>query len=444
MREQQDSTKGVRIAVLILGLLGFVISFEALRQHVLHANALTAAPSFCDISSYVSCNKVNASEWSTFLGIPIASYGIFFYLSLVGLSLLSGAHKAVSVRALAAVVLLGGAVSTAISVVLFAISALVIKALCILCIGLYLVNIGLFLFPWLLVFRGEVGVGLRSGVAKISDFLRAALVPSAETDVRIVRGARFSLISLLVLALFSWGTGPVMLKLFLAKTPTATVQQVDPLAVWQGAPLVDIPVVLDKGAFGDFAKGTPDAPIQIVEFADFECPGCRAMYFRMLDLLEAYPGKFHLVFRHYPLDRSCNPGMQHDLHMYACIAAEFSQCAGEQGKFWEATEWLFSAPELEAAAPAAEVKENLIVKGSAQLGLDTQAIRECLSSGRHLKKIQQDIASADRLGLESTPSFWINGRLLRRANPDGMRKVFDHILASQAATSAPRSVSNPN
>jgi protein-disulfide isomerase/uncharacterized membrane protein len=430
MRKERVAS-ALRFIILGLSLLGFVISLEALRQHLLYTHALSSTPSFCDISSYVSCNKVNASEWSTFLGVPIASYGIFFYLALVGLCLVVGARKAVSERGFASVVMAAGAVSTVLSLCLFAISALIIKALCILCLSLYLINFGLLVVPWWFVFRGSFLAGISSGLSNLASFLRNTIRPEANTDKTIIRGARFSFVSLVLLALMAWAVGPLMLKLFKARVDAPSVKTQDPLQSWNAEAHVTIPLSINSGAFGDYAQGEQNAPIKIVEFADFECPGCRAMHFRLHDLLSSYEGKYFLVFRNYPLDRSCNSGMKHDLHMHACLSANLARCAGEQDKFWDATEWLFAAKELEVEAPVDQVRESLLTGAASQLGLDLDALRECVGSGRQLKKIQEDISTADSLQLESTPSFWINGKLLRRASPDALKKVFDAILAQK-------------
>jgi protein-disulfide isomerase/uncharacterized membrane protein len=431
---EEVSLKKLRVLVVVLGLVGFAISFEALRQHILHAHGFATGGSFCDISQYVSCNAVNASAWSTFLGIPIASYGIFFYLSVIGLCLLTGQGKAVSYRAMASLVMLGGAVSVVFSVALFALSLFVIKALCILCIGLYVVNVLLLASAWLMAFKGHCVEGLTEGVHNIFAFVRTAIVPFSSQgtiDSQNRWGTRFSLVALAVLAVCSWAVGPLMLRLFIAASEPGADTARESIMAWKGSPVVSFPVSLDGSASGDYSKGTPGAPIQIVEFADFECPGCRRMYFALNDLLQAYPGRYQLVFKNYPLDHRCNPGIKQEFHRYACAAAAFSRCAGEQGKFWESLDWLFSLPELEGGASMEDVQSVLMTKGTQDLELDPEGLRECIASERQTAKIQDDIAVADRLGLESTPSFWINGKRLPKATTEGFKMVFASILGAE-------------
>ncbi len=425
---EEVSLKKLRISVIVLGLVGFAISFEALRQHILHTHGLASGGSFCDISQYVNCNAVNASVWSTFLGIPIASYGIFFYLSLIGLSLLTGQSKAVSYRAMASLVLLGGAVAVVLSLFLFSLSLFVIKALCILCIGLYLVNVLLLVFAWLLAFKGHFTEGLSSGVRGILTFIRTAL---ASQDSQKARGVRFSLVSLVLLAVCSWAVGPLMLRLFVAKLEPGEDLVRESVLAWKSSPAVSVPVSPNGGALGDYAKGTPGAPIQIVEFADFECPGCRRLYFALSELLQSYPGQYQLVFRNYPLDHRCNPGITKEFHRSACAAALFSRCAGEQGKYWESLDWLFSLPELEDGLSLEDVQSILVTKGPQELELDPEGLGECMASDRQAKKIRDDIAIADQLGLESTPAFWINGKRFPRPTVEGLSVVFSSIVGAE-------------
>lgn len=425
---EEVSLKRLRIFVFVLGLAGFAISFEALRQHILQTHGLAVGGSFCDITQYVSCNAVNASAWSTFLGVPIASYGIFFYLSLVGLCLLTGQGKAVSNRAMASLVMLGGGVAVVLSLFLFALSLFVIKALCILCIGLYVVNVLLLASAWLLAFKGRFLDGLAEGVRNILAFVKTAL---GSRDSEITRGARFSLASLAVLAVCAWAVGPLMLRLFTAKLEPGEDTARESFLAWQASEASYLPLSPNGGASGDYFKGTPGAPIQIVEFADFECPGCRHMYFALNDLLQAYPGKYQLVFRNYPLDHRCNPGIKKEFHRYACVAALFSRCAGEQGKFWESLDWLFSLPDLEGGTSMVDVQNVLMTRGPQELELDPEGLGECMAADRQIKKIQDDISVADRLGLESTPTFWINGKRLAKPTLEGFKMVFSSILGAE-------------
>jgi protein-disulfide isomerase len=203
----------------------------------------------------------------------------------------------------------------------------------------------------------------------------------------------------------------------------------DPVAAWQKEPQIVIESKIG-GAFGDYTLGNPSAPIQIVEFADFECPACRQMYTMLHSILSRYEGKYYFVFRNYPLDGACNPAIQGEFHRYACVAAMFTRCAGEQGKFWEALDLVFTDPLLAGEEPVSKVKDALVTRAAETLSLDRDGVVECLSSGRYLTKIQSDIAAGDAAGLEGTPALWINGKAVGRPSVDAIEKIFDSILQS--------------
>jgi protein-disulfide isomerase len=210
----------------------------------------------------------------------------------------------------------------------------------------------------------------------------------------------------------------------------------DPLWSWEHAPKNEIKVNLDGSAFGDYSKGIPNAPVQIVEFADFECPACRRLHSILKSVLEKFPGTYHVVFRNYPLDISCNPSFGRPMHPYACSAAFFSRCAGEQGKFWEAVDFLFHYEVLEGDAPAADVQNELIEVGSRDLMLDKDAVKECLLSGRYGQKIVDDVAEGNRIGLTGTPAVWINGKAVPNSLLLSLERVFAKILGLPAPPNA--------
>jgi protein-disulfide isomerase len=191
---------------------------------------------------------------------------------------------------------------------------------------------------------------------------------------------------------------------------------------------VDIQNAITSDSRGDFQKGVAGAPIKIVEFADFECPACRRLNHAMKPLLEKYEGKYELIFRNYPIDNSCNPGVNRVFHKYACVGAFFSRCAAEQGKFWEALEFLFAYEGFESDASAEQFEGDLVTVGARDLLLDAEAIKSCLQSGRYRQKILQDIEEGNRIGLRGTPALWINGKPAPYGSLQALEAVFNKVL----------------
>ena len=177
----------------------------------------------------------------------------------------------------------------------------------------------------------------------------------------------------------------------------------------QPPPVVRVQVLTD----GAPIRGTADAPVTLVEFSDFHCPFCKRVQPTLTQVLEKYPGKVRLLFRHLPLDA---------LHPQARNAAEASWCAQDQGKFWEYHDLLF------ANAPKAAQDD---LKHYAELiDLDMRKFESCLSQNVHRDSIQWDIDEVTKLGMSGTPAFFINGRPLSGAQPlEKFVQVIDEELA---------------
>jgi protein-disulfide isomerase len=151
----------------------------------------------------------------------------------------------------------------------------------------------------------------------------------------------------------------------------------------------------------DPAKGDKNAPVTIVEFSDYQCPFCQRFVQQTLPLInERYvkTGKVRLVFRDYPLP----------FHQYAQKAAEASECADEQGKFWEMHDKLFSTSEL-----GIDTLKNF----AKEIGLDTTKFNSCLDSGKYASEVQKDMTDGSKYGVRGTPAFLINGVLVSGAQP---------------------------
>ena len=167
-------------------------------------------------------------------------------------------------------------------------------------------------------------------------------------------------------------------------------------------------VKVDPGAGP--VRGPADAAVVIVEFSDFECPYCRTLSRTLADVVKQYDGKVRLVFRQFPLEA---------IHRNAMKAAEASVCASDQGKFWEMHDRLFVGSLAEA---------DLLAK-AADAGLQAEAFKACLSSGKAADRVRADMKAASTLGVSSTPTFFINGRPMVGAVPQAeIARVVDEEL----------------
>lgn len=169
------------------------------------------------------------------------------------------------------------------------------------------------------------------------------------------------------------------------------------------------PAALPAIAAAGILKGNPDAPVQVLEFADFECPSCG--YFAAVtgpDVMKRLVESGEVAFRFFdfPLD----------MHPNAIPAHNAGQCANEQGKFWEMHDQIF-AGQFEWNTQATKNPKK-IFKGYAQnAGLDVAKWEECFDSGRMLPQILANRKEGERLRVTSTPTFIIGGRMVPGAIP---------------------------
>lgn len=162
--------------------------------------------------------------------------------------------------------------------------------------------------------------------------------------------------------------------------------------------------------------GPANAPVTIVEFSDLQCPYCARAGSMLRQAQEKRAGDVRLVFRHFPLP----------MHPEAAKAAEASQCAQDQGKFWELHDRLL------ANQKALQVTE--LKKHAAEVGLDAPTFASCLDSGKHQQLVQEDIAAGRAVGVSGTPTIFVNGRLWVGApSPDEMANVIEEELQRKAA-----------
>jgi protein-disulfide isomerase len=159
------------------------------------------------------------------------------------------------------------------------------------------------------------------------------------------------------------------------------------------APSVDAPEkIMDSNVVG-----LADAPVRIVEFGDFGCPACRAWHNSGIRdvLMEEYGEDISFTFRHFPVITSQSPR-----------AAEASQCASEQGKFWEYHDYIYEQTSLAALSP------DQLKSYAAAIGLDGAQFDRCLDSGKYAGYVSRDRQAAISAGAVGTPTFYINGQLV--------------------------------
>lgn len=158
-----------------------------------------------------------------------------------------------------------------------------------------------------------------------------------------------------------------------------------------------------KSPEGFYYKGSPDAPVKVVEYSDFQCPACSSFFQRLegqIDQRYIETGKVQWIYRDLPLRIPPN----------AIPAAEAARCAGDQNKYWPMHNLLLSRQR--------EWQDDRdltprMVSYAGELGLDRAAFKRCLADDRHLPALQQADATARQNGIDATPSFVVDGRRVK-------------------------------
>jgi protein-disulfide isomerase len=163
-------------------------------------------------------------------------------------------------------------------------------------------------------------------------------------------------------------------------------------------------------------KGPDDALVTIVEFSDFQCPFCSRVLGTQKQITEEYGNKVRFVFKHNPLP----------FHKDAPAAAEASMAAHDQGKFWEMHDKLFGNQQ--------QLDQATFEKHAQELGLNMDKFKAAMSSNAHKAQIEADQKLSQTLGANGTPSFFVNGRSLRGAQPfPNFKALIDEELAKAEA-----------
>jgi protein-disulfide isomerase len=183
------------------------------------------------------------------------------------------------------------------------------------------------------------------------------------------------------------------------------------LRVVMDAPRTTIAVNAD-----DPSEGKADAPVTLVEYSDFQCPFCLRVMPTLKQLRAKYGDKLRVVWKDFPLTQ---------IHPQAFVAAQAGNCAREQGKFWELHDKMFGNQSA--------LQPDALKKYAADAGLDSAKFNQCLDSSKYEARVQDALAAGGRLGITSTPTAFVNGRIISGAQPI---EVFQTVIDEEVARTA--------
>src|SRR3989338_11302155 len=158
--------------------------------------------------------------------------------------------------------------------------------------------------------------------------------------------------------------------------------------------------------------GSSSAPILIEEFADLQCPACGVISPQVVQVVRANPSLARLNFYHFPLAQ----------HENAFIAAEASECAADQDKFWEFTELVFSNQK--------SLSKDFLTTIATQLSLDATAFSGCMDNRTKKATVLSDLAVGKQKGVNATPTLYVNGKQVSFTTKDSFERYLKSLTAS--------------
>lgn len=216
---------------------------------------------------------------------------------------------------------------------------------------------------------------------------------------------------------------PVGMKRFYGALGAAAVVGIGVLGYMMSKPgTVSIPANVtvlpsDTAGFRGYLLGSPNAPVEVTEYADYQCPGCQSFETVQFPDVQAQliqTGRVRWRYRDFPLNQ----------HQFARLAAHSAACADEQGKFWEQHRRIY---EGQADWSASRDAGPLFREYAQASGVDLGRYDACMESGKFAGRIQASFDEGQQVGVNSTPTFMIAGRLYPGLSSDQLRRIVDSM-----------------
>lgn len=189
---------------------------------------------------------------------------------------------------------------------------------------------------------------------------------------------------------------------------------------------VDATKMITSGEHADHIYGTPTAKVVLMEYGDFQCPGCGSAYPQLKAIKQAYKDRIAFVFRHFPLTA---------IHPNALAAAAAAEAASKQGKFWQMHDKLYETQSSWENASTSK-RGEIFASFASELGLDTAAFSRDIASEAATAAVSYDRALGGKMDVSATPTLFLNGKKLpqdvtsnvAQGTGDSLRKEIDQAL----------------
>jgi protein-disulfide isomerase/uncharacterized membrane protein len=364
----------------------------------------------CVESAEVNCDVVNTSAHSELLGVPIATLAIGFYATVLILVLMTlrrreGAHR---------LLLAAGVCAVLYSAFLFYISKTQLGFVCAWCLRLYGVNASILVL-------GLLGRN----------------TPNPPRSLLVTTGGIFLALNLAAIGGERLYRGTLSEGEIIEVAKEGKTHKFDPEG---DAPTLSFTVQTeDKNeasftlAPNDAWTGNPNAEVAVVEFADLECGYCKRIASELARLEVTYGDRVLFVFKHFPMDPTCNPGVKNRKHRKACNAAKAAVCAGQQRVFWAFQELAFKNQH--------QLGVDYLRTYAETVGADLETFDACMSSSDAANQVMRDGAVGKSLDIHGTPRIFIDGKLYRSgSSAEVMARAIERALGETPQKAAANAI----
>jgi protein-disulfide isomerase/uncharacterized membrane protein len=383
----KPSAKQAYTAIVVLSVLAAVLSLQLLVHHLEHRLGLVTGKSFCSVNEFFDCDKVATSKYSEFLGIPVASYGLFFFLStLLILKSLKNDKEESSTWSLLKILSIIGIIPV---VILASISVILIRSVCLVCFASYLCMIGFAAISFRMNLADKNFIS--DGIKKLCSILRS-------NKLLLV-----SICAVIFVVMILPGVGIYRHRANL-KVSLEDTNEAKAINNWNSdnGHLLALSL-MTEGTDRDVIFGDVKSNVSIVSYSDMACPYCKTVSSVLHDLVQKYPVK--LIFKDYPLDQHCNPAITRPFHIYSCKAAKIGRCA------LQTNEQFFEKIHIKLYSLDPVTDESLELLAS-EVSVASEQSKICLESDQLPGSIRRHINEGNEIKLQGTPSIYINGKLV--------------------------------
>ena len=414
------------------GIVGALLVASAAAVYLLYAYiqvtySAEAFESACNFNETLNCDKLNTSNWGKIAGIPITVFAVPFYVALMALVALARRGGAQGLAAIE-LVLVGSGLGVAYGLVLLVVMVFIEDVYCLFCLSMDAAALVTLLLAWFgrktmlgetardwgVVLIRAVAVGLITLIVSFGWFARQRA--AGEEDMRAVAEAEDKETQAEVDALKKSGGGEALKATGEARLIAGN--------------LYEIPVGPNDASYGPL-----DAPVTVVEYADFACGYCKKLTYSLDQMKKRYEGQVRWVFKHFPMNPECNENIKNTRHKNACESAVASECARQQDKFWPMHDLMFKNQH--------KLGDTDLMHYAEEVGLDTAEFSRCLDSSAAKKVVQDDIAIGGKIELTGTPRTFVNGRLFKGVAAAAIEQAIQKAIGGEGLPEIKRTPPSP-